>query len=81
MPNFPINNSMPMNISINFVHWSTINFYDIFTVFYITLLVVVVIASNNIFAMFVAAKPEGRKTAVGKCGQVFWEINFCFQQK
>ena len=49
-----------------FDHWSTMKLSDLLVVFYISILVLVVIISNNIFASFVAAKPEGRKTAVGK---------------
>ena len=56
-----------MNMLGNIVnHWATINIYDMFVVFYIFLHFLVVITSNNIFASFVAAKPDWRKTAVGR---------------
>jgi hypothetical protein len=46
-------------------HWSSLGLSDLFILLYIGLLVLGIVVSNRLFAGFVAAKPEGRKTALG----------------
>ena len=47
-------------------HWASLGLADALTLLYWIFLITAVIVSNNLFADFVASKPEGRKTAIGK---------------
>ena len=57
--------------------WQNIGLPDVVIIFYSLFLMVLVVISNSIFADFVASKPEGRKTAVGKFDK--WEIFLDFE--
>ena len=46
--------------------WASVEPLDIFFILYIMCLMTFVAGSNQIFADFVASKPEGRKTAAGE---------------
>ena len=47
-------------------HWASLGLADFLTLLYWIFLATAVIVSNNLFADFVASKPDGRKTAIGK---------------
>ena len=46
--------------------WPAMTSFDIFALLYLLLLFLAVLLSNSVFANFIAAKPEGRKTVLGK---------------
>ena len=48
------------------VHCSSMGALDFLALLYITFLAACLIVSNRLFLSFIAAKPEGRKTAIGK---------------
>ena len=48
------------------IQWHNIGLPDVVITIYTLFLMVCVTTSNSLFADFVASKPEGRKTAVGK---------------
>ena len=47
-------------------HWASLGLTDGLTLLYWIILAFAVCVSNNLFADFVASKPEGRKTAIGE---------------
>ena len=47
-------------------YWATLDLSDWLTACYVIVLILAVILSNWVFADFVASKPEGRKTVLGK---------------
>ena len=61
-------------------HWASLGWSDGLTLLYWIVLLIAVIVSNNLFADFVASKPEGRKTAIGQYFQASYTalwLKFC----
>ena len=48
-------------------HLAGLSLGDWLTLLYILLLLITVIISNHLFNGFLASKPEGRKTVLGRC--------------
>ena len=40
--------------------------YEVFSLLYLLLLFLIVLLTNSLFVAFIAAKPEGRKTVLGR---------------
>ena len=47
-------------------HWSSLSLKDLLALFYILFQLFFLVLSNRLFVGFIASKPEGRKTAIGK---------------
>ena len=48
------------------LQWENVGLHGVVILFFSLFLIVFVITSNDLFAEFIASKPEGRKTAVGE---------------